>query len=137
MKKQLSFLRLLLAIVVSACSSDSSSNHASIVDGQWKLVRVTGSFAGVSSDFASGEISWTFNPTTQMVTVVNHNTDDTKIDIFETGVYNYQIVAGENPQICSQIIKIDNIEMGCFEIIDGNLILNQDFADGYTLTLTP
>lgn len=137
MKKSISILGILLAFLMTGCSSDSNSNHESIVDGQWKLVHVTGSFAGIESNFNPGEITWSFNPTTQTVTIVNNNTDVNKTDIFETGIYNYQIVAGENPQICSEVIKIDNIEMGCFSIVDGNLQLNQNFADGYTLTLAP
>jgi hypothetical protein len=137
MKKTISILGMLLALVVSACSSDSNSSHASIVDGQWKLVHVSGSFAGISSDFAPGVITWDFNPTTQTVTVVNNNTDANLTDIFETGVYNYQIVGNPDPQTCSQIIKIDNMEMGCFSIVDGNLEIDQAFADGFTVTLEP
>ncbi|MCF6132838.1 hypothetical protein [Flavobacterium wongokense] len=137
MKKHLTILGILLALIVSGCSSDSNSSHASIVDGQWKLVHVSGSFAGISSDFAPGVITWDFNPTTQMVTVVNNNTDANLTDIFETGVYNYQIVANPDPQTCSQIIKIDNVEMGCFSIVNGNLEIDQAFADGFTVTLEP
>jgi hypothetical protein len=137
MKKQLSILGILLALIAFGCSSDSNSPHANIVDGQWKLVHVGGSFAGVSSDFEPGIITWDFNPTTQTVTVVNNNADDNKTDIFETGVYNYQVVANPDPQTCSEILKIDNVEMGCFSIVDGNLRIDQAFADGYTLTLAP
>lgn len=137
MKKSLSILGIVIAVMAMGCSSDSNSSHDSIVDGQWKLVHVSGSFTGIASDFDPGIITWDFNPTTQTVTVVNNNTDDSKTDIFETGVYNYQIVAGENPQLCAEVIKIDNVEMGCFSIVDGNLQIDQAFLDGYTVTLTP
>ncbi|MGC4041354.1 MAG: hypothetical protein QM710_11380 [Flavobacterium sp.] len=122
---------------MTSCSSDSNSARSSIVDGQWKLTNVSGSIIGSSSDFEPGMITWDFNPTTQTVTVVNNNTDENKTDIFETGIYNYQIVANDNPELCSQVIKIDNIEMGCFNIVEGKLKIDQAFADGYTLTLEP
>ncbi len=137
MKTKLSILGILLALVLTSCSNDSNPSHASIVDGQWKLIQVSGSFTGIASDFDPGLITWNFNPTTQTVTVVNHNTDENKTDIFETGVYNYQIVASENPDLCSQIIKIDNVEMGCFNIVEGNLKIDQAFVDGFTVTLAP
>lgn len=136
MTKQLSILGILLALLFSGCNNDSN-NQTSIVDGQWKLVHVTGSFAGVSSDFEPGVITWTFNPTTQMVTVVNNNTDVSLTDLLETGVYNYQIVASQNPDMCSEVIQIDNMDMGCFSIVDGNLVIDQAVLDGYTVKLVP
>lgn len=135
MKSKLSFLGILLILLFAGCSSESDSSQSNSIDGQWKLVNVSGSFAGVSSDFAPGIITWDFNSTTQTVTVVNHNTDDNLTDLFETGVYNYQIVENPNPDSCAEIIKIDNIEMGCFSLVDGTLHIDQAFLDGYTVTL--
>lgn len=137
MKKTISILGMLLAGLLTSCSSESNGSHSNSVEGQWKLVRVSGSFAGIESTFSPGEIKWTFNPTTQTLTVINNNSDDNKTDIFETGVYNYQVIENPNPQSCSEIIKIDNIEMGCFTIVDGKLHIDQAFADGYTVTLQP
>lgn len=137
MKKHLSILGILLVVLLSGCSSESGSSHANIVNGQWKLIHVSGSFAGVNSDFAPGVITWDFNPITQTVTVVNNNTNDNLTDIFETGVYNYQIIANDDPQTCSEIIKIDDYELGCFSVVNGNLQIDQSFVDGYMLTLAP
>jgi hypothetical protein len=135
--RKLSILGVLLALVFSGCSSDSNTSHANIVQGQWKLINVSGSFTGASSDFEPGLITWDFNPTTQTVTVVNNNTDDSLNDIFETGVYNYSVVANPNPETCSQTLKIDDYEMGCFSIVEGNLQIDQSFVDGFTVTLAP
>lgn len=137
MKKQLLILGILLAVIISGCSSETRSSHDSIVDGQWKLTRVTGSFAGVESNFVPGVITWSFNPTTQTVTVVNNNTNNNLTDIFETGVYNYQIVSSQNPDLCSEILKIDGMEMGCFSLAGNELKIDQSFSDGYALTLIP
>lgn len=137
-KKSLLILGILFSLVASSCcSSGDNSSEGGVVAGQWKLINVSGSFAGVDSDFEPGVITWNFNPTTQTVTVVNNNTDENKTDIFETGIYNYQIVPNENPELCSEILKIDNIEMGCFGIVDGKLKIDQAFADGYMITLQP
>ncbi len=137
MKKQLSFFGILLALAISGCSSDSNSSHAEIVEGQWKLINVSGSFAGVSNDFEPGVITWDFNPTLHTVTVVNNNTDDNLTDLFDTGVYNYQIVPNPDPQTCSELLTVDIMELGCFSIVDGNLKIDQAFADGFTITLAP
>ena len=130
MKKSILTLTLLLLVLMPSCSNDSSTN-SNTVEGQWKLINVSGTFAGIDNDFAPGLITWDFNPTTQTVTVVNNN--DTELwDVFETGIYNYQIV--DNPEFpCGEIIKIDGIEMGCFSISGNELVIDQSIADGFRL----
>ncbi|MEO5777998.1 MAG: hypothetical protein ABIQ27_13940 [Flavobacterium sp.] len=137
MKNLFSILGISMMLALSGCSSESSATHSSIVNGQWKLINVSGSFAGISHDFEPGLITWDFNPITQMVTVVNNNTNNELVDLFDTGVYNYTIVVNPDPQTCSEIIMIDIMEMGCFSIVNGNLQLDQAFADGMTVTLAP
>lgn len=136
-KKQLSFLAISLSMLFFSCSSDSKPSQEKILQGRWKLVHVSGSFAGASSQFEPGVITWTFNTATNKVTIVNNNTDENLTDLFDTGVYNYQIVQSDNPEICPQVIKIDNIEMGCFSLSEGSLKIDQAFLDGYTVTLNP
>jgi len=135
MKSKVLILGILLISLLSSCSKDTDTSHANIVNGQWKLINVSGSFSGVNSNFVPGIITWDFNPTTQTVTVINNNTDSNLTDIFETGVYNYQVVENENPQLCTETIRMDGIEMGCFNIINGDLKIDQAFTDGYSVTL--
>jgi hypothetical protein len=124
----------LLLVILPSCSNDSNPN-ADTVQGQWKLINVSGTFAGIDNDFEPGLITWDFNATTQTVTVVNNNTDPNLWDIFETGVYNYQIV--EVPDYpCSEIIKIDGIEMGCFSVTDNEFVIDQSIADGFRIQFT-
>lgn len=137
MKKNLSILGILLAGLLTGCSSESNSSHSNIVNGQWKLVNVSGSFAGINNDFPAGTITWDFNPTTQMVTVVNNNTDDSLNDILETGIYNYQIINSSDPDFCSQTIKINNHEMGCFSVVNDTLQISEAHVDGFTISLAP
>ncbi len=131
MRKLNLFFTLLTVIMLSGCSNDSGSN-ADTVEGQWKLINVSGTFAGIDNDFEPGLITWDFNPITQTVSVVNNNTDPNKWDVFETGVYNYQIV--DNPEFpCGEIIKIDGIEMGCFSVTENEFVIDQSIADGFRL----
>lgn len=136
MKTKLSILGILLVLILSGCSNDSDSSGA-IVAGKWKLVQVSGSFAGTQSNFEPGTISWEFNPKNQSVKVINNNTNENLTDLFESGTYDYSIVTSENPEICSKILKINNIDMGCFEIVNGDLKIDQAYVDGYTITLKP
>lgn len=130
MKKSILTLTLLLLVLMPSCSNDSSTN-SNTVEGQWKLINVSGTFAGIDNDFAPGLITWDFNATTQTVTVVNNN-NTALWDVFETGIYNYQIV--DNPEFpCGEIIKIDGIEMGCFSISGNELVIDQSIADGFRL----
>lgn len=131
MKKSILTLTLLLLVLMPSCSNDSSTN-SNTVEGQWKLINVSGTFAGIDNDFAPGLITWDFNPTTQTVTVVNNNNNTALWDVFETGIYNYQIV--DNPEFpCGEIIIIDGIEMGCFSISGNELVIDQSIADGFRL----
>lgn len=134
MKKTISFLTLIAIVTLWGCSNDSNS-HSDTIEGQWKLVNVSGTFAGVDNDFTPGLITWSFNPITQTVSIVNNNTDDTKWDVFETGVYNYQIVDSPEQFPCSEVIKIDGIDMGCFSVTSSSLTIDQSIADGFTLQL--
>ena len=97
MKTKLSILGILLVLILSGCSNDSD-NSGAIVAGKWKLVQVTGSFAGTQSNFEPGTISWEFNPRNQSVKVINNNTDEDLTDLFESGTYDYSVVTSENPK---------------------------------------
>lgn len=135
MKRTIIFLTLLSVILLWGCSNDSNS-RSNTIEGQWKLINVTGTFAGVDDDFAPGLITWDFNPIMHTVSIVNNNTDDSKWDVFETGVYNYQII--DNPDFpCGEMLKIDNMEMGCFSVTSNSLTIDQSIADGFTLQFVP
>lgn len=134
MKKQLSILGILLAILVSSCSSDSKSSTTDPISGQWKLVNVSGTFAGINNDFPEGTITWDFNPITQTVTVTNSNTNADLWDVLETGIYTYQFVT--NPELpCGESINIEGTPYGCYSIVNDSLVIDQSIADGFKITL--
>lgn len=125
-----------IIIVSFSCQNDKESNDSqNQIAREWKLIKVTGGLIGVSQEINPGMIKWTFNSTTNTVTVINSTTDESLYDFFETGVYNYQIMDDSTEGICNEVLKIDGIELGCISFIDNKLLLNQSFADGFQLEL--
>jgi hypothetical protein len=134
MKKLILPFALLLIFILSSCSSDSKSTNTDPVQGQWKLVAVDGFFTGTHDTFTPGLITWTFNPITQTVSVVNNNTNPNSNDLLETGVYNYHFV--NNPDApCAESIDINGTVYGCYTVANDSLIIDQAIADGFSVTL--
>jgi hypothetical protein len=133
MKKCLSYFVIATLMLLSGCNSDSNPTTDPI-QGQWKLINISGTFAGIDDDFTPGLITWDFNPISQMVTVVNNNTDATKWDILETGVYAYRFI--NNPDsLCGESLEIDSSLFGCYSIANNTLIIDQSISDGFVITL--
>ena len=134
MKKLFTFLSFLILFLLTSCSNDSTSAKNNTITGQWKLVNVSGTFAGINDNFPEGMITWDFNPITQTVTVTNNNTNANLWDVFETGVYNFQFV--NNPEFpCGESIEIDGSLYGCYSFANDSLIIDQSIADGFAITL--
>jgi hypothetical protein len=136
MKTLKTILPFLLFTLLISCSRDSNSTPIDTVQGQWKLTNVSGTFAGINHDFTPGLITWTFNPITQTVTVINNNTDANKWDVLKTGVYNYQVVADNQEYPCDEILKIEGGDMGCFTVSGNSLLIDQSVADGFAIQFT-
>lgn len=138
MKKLFAILGLMLTLAFTSCSSGDAGTHTNIIEGTtWKLVRVNGSFTGSTTNYTPGLIKWTFDAGTGTVTVVNGNTNPDLVDFFDTGVYDYQVIPNPDPSICSETLKIDGVEMGCFSVDNGILNISQVVVDGYALKLVP
>jgi hypothetical protein len=135
MKKTLLIFVLTISLLQIGCSTSSSSNPTTAaVQGEWKLVAVDGTFAGLHETFAPGLITWTFNPIDQTVTVVNNNTDANAWDLLDTGVYAYHFV--NNPDSpCGEQIEINGSIYGCYTVTSTHLIIDQAIADGFAITL--
>jgi hypothetical protein len=130
----------LFALFVSACHSDDRQFYFypgnPNLEGQWKLVNVSGSIAGTSDDFPEGMITWKFNGISQTVYIVNNNTDEQKQDILPTGTYHFNFVNNEaTPELCAQTISIDGTNLGCYTISTDEFIINQTESDGFMIRL--
>ncbi len=134
MKKFLFATFIFINVTLSSCSNDNNFTNKNSVEGRWKLVNVTGTFAGINNNFTYGIITWDFNSITQTVTVVNNNTDSNLWDVLETGVYNYQFI--NNPDSpCGESIEIDGSIFGCYSVDNEYLVIDQSIADGFAITL--
>jgi len=99
-----------------------------------ELVNVNGTFGGINDNFPPGTITWDFNPTTQMVTVVNNNTNTNLLDVLETGIYTYRFI--NNPDSpCAESLEIDGSVYGCYSVANDSLVIDQSIADGFAITL--
>lgn len=133
-KNYFAFLGVLLAITIYGCSNDSKSSSSDPIAGQWKLVSVDGTFAGIHDTFPAGTITWDFNPITQTVTVTNNNTNSNLWDLFDTGIYTYHFVNVPDAP-CSQSLDIDGTVYGCYTFSNDSLVIDQSIADGFAVTL--
>lgn len=133
--KNLKILASLFAIMLFiGCNSDDDKNAQATLKGEWKLIEVNGTIAGINDEFESGLITWNFNPQTETFAVVNNNTDESKQDVFDTGTYSYNIVpATTTNSVCGQTIELDNVNYGCFTLTSTTLQINQGEADGTIL----
>ena len=129
-------LSLVIVLISFGCQNDNESNFTQDqLSREWKFVKVTGGLLGVNQEIEPGMITWSFNSITNTVTIVNTTTDQTLNDFFETGVYNYQILESSSDFGCDEVVKIDNIELGCLSIVDDKLVIDQTYADGFRLEL--
>lgn len=135
MKKLISISAILILFIFLSCSSESSASKQEIASGEWKLINVQGGIPGSNYSFTTGLITWSFDPVEHMVSVLNNNTDDTLIDLFDTGNYIYQTSSNPNPMGCGETITFDEgSSLGCIYMENGNLIINSLSNDGFKLT---
>lgn len=141
MKRITSLFILLIAALITSCSDDDSSsaplnNNTPEADGEWHLIQVTGSIAGVNYLFEPGTITWTFNDD-GTVSVENTNTNDFVEDFFDSGTYEFDFVLNDQlPTACNEVLVINNTDFGCQDFQDDDMILTQLVADGYILKFT-
>lgn len=137
MRKISTLFVILFLTVMTACSDDLATkqlvNTQEAADGEWHLVQVTGSIAGVNHVFEPGTITWTFNDN-GTVSVINTNTNESLSDFFNTGTYEYSFVANEDaPEMCESVLMVDNIDFGCHDLDGDHLTLTNVWVDGYQL----
>ncbi len=130
--KRLIYILLSFTILLS-CSNDDDSNPEIVVSGlsgKWNLVNVSGGFIGVDHDFATGVIVWDFNETNKTVVITNTNTDDTLEDSFPTGTYDFLIIDNQGVNE----LMVDNRNLGNLEIANSQLVIDENFRDGFRFT---
>ncbi|GAA4269664.1 hypothetical protein [Hyunsoonleella aestuarii] len=126
-------------MLFSSCSLDDESNSAQYQTFRsfWHLARVTGGIAGVDNQFELDTVIWSFDEDNNEITVENNNTDDTKQDGLNSGVYSYETTAFDT----KEILIIDNQDFGEIYLDSQNvLVIDQNEttmgsgADGFVYT---
>jgi len=128
----------ILLFQLSACNDDQDNAipapTATKLAGTWNLVNVSGGMMPQNHDFEEGLITWTFNGD-QTVTVLNNNTDDSKTDYFDSGIYPYDYLVTNDLEQSGQEIIINNQSMGETILLPNQLTMSQAPYDGLTIKL--
>ena len=124
------FTLMLLLVVITSCNTNDDSTPLPTQPISWNLTRVTGGFAGVDETFPRGLITWSFNSETNMLTIVNNNDNEASNDMFDSGTYPYSIQTTET----GDILSVNEIELGKITVTQNELTIEQQTADGFTLT---
>ncbi|WP_298239355.1 hypothetical protein [uncultured Algibacter sp.] len=132
-------LAISLLFILNSCSinNDTSSTPEQTFRSFWHLVSVEGGIAGIDDQFELNTVIWSFDEDNDDITVENNNTDDTKQDGLDSGVYPFEIV----PVDSKQILVIDGLDFGEIYfttqntlIIDENETTTGPGADGFLYT---
>ncbi|MGJ8591857.1 MAG: hypothetical protein ACSHXF_04880 [Aquaticitalea sp.] len=126
------FMSICLLTALVSCSDDDDNSTQLSHTTTWNLTHVFGGFAGIDQTLPSGLVQWTFDSETDMLTVVNNNTDEMVVDFFDSGTYPYSIQNdGTN-----DLITIDGIDFGIYTETENEITIDQQVNDGFLLTLT-
>jgi hypothetical protein len=129
--KILRFLLLILIVsLYNSCTVDDDYESNPTLLGSWNLIEVSGTIAGTTDQFEYGLITWNFEEGT--VTVVNNNTDESLLDGFDSG--NYDFLSSVNPtaESCSRTLSFSPEDVNCIAYDYENLVISQNIADGLT-----
>lgn len=126
------FVAILVVLTFTNCSIDNYVSDQQPVPIVWNLTRVTGGVGGIDQTISSGKIKWTFNEQTHKLIVVNNNTDDSVVDFYDSGTYSFSVQSNGT----TDILSINNVAFGTFEVVQNVLTINQSIDDGFVLTFT-
>ncbi|WP_190808809.1 hypothetical protein [Flagellimonas sp. S3867] len=131
---------VILVTSLTRCSNNDDDMKTDIISGTWSISNISGGFAGINDDYASGIITWTFSATTSKLQVVNNNGLAGIIyDGLPTGTYDYTILGTEK----ESFLSINGQEFAGIIVSEGQLVLDQNKmssgsgADGFVLRFNP
>ncbi|WP_432670044.1 hypothetical protein [Flavobacterium sp. SM2513] len=133
--KKFKMISLLILMTIFSCSDDDDVDNNAYIPNEtiidnWTLVKSTGTIAGITHEFPSGTIIWTFN-INNTVTIINNNTDENLQSGFASGTYPYSVAANSATASCEKKITIDtNQEFLCFTLADTQMDIIQGVDDG-------
>lgn len=128
MKANIFTLLIIVGIgFLTSCSNDDNSSQENTINGTWNLTNVRGGLASIDNDYSKGDIKWTFDQTSAILTVENKIGNDNGFYL-HSGTYSFNIEDDNE----NQILFVDNDDFRMVILsIDKNLIITDDFNDGF------
>lgn len=111
----------ILTLLLTACSNDDATET---LEGTWRL-RSASAPEGAVIDYSEGEVNWTFNQNSHILTVQNNIMNFGPENIFSglaTGTYNFSISEANG----TKTLYIEGIEQGIFAYTNENLVINSE-----------
>ena len=139
MKKITVLILLYSLFFTSSCQESrvsSSSFSAEQLTGKWSIVQVLAGFSSFIQEYPRTTIVWNFNTANQTVNIQNNSSNTTDRYIFENGTYPYVITQNSSSgEGCLQTIKVQDVDLGCCTITNGELSFSAIYLDGDYLKL--
>ncbi len=133
------FLTLFLLFSLTSClQTDDVVTEPTTNTITYRLQNVSGGPEEINQNIASGQITWTFNTSTHLLTTINNSTDPLLIDYYPTGSYDYSLIE-ENGELdlYPLMILIDGESAGYVSSTPSLLIVAEDDAQGFKYKFVP
>jgi hypothetical protein len=130
-----SIIGLLFSLcILLACSDNAKHNSPSVnieLGGAWSITQVLLGFSSNLQTYPPNTIVWTFNTQNQTVQIQNNSSNPNDRYIFENGTYPYVLTPNSDGNLdCPQTLKVQDVQMGCCTITNGELNLSAIYLDG-------
>ena len=133
MKINLFIPLICFVLLLSSCSrTDDNLGNQEAINVPWSLKSTVGGLAGTNVNFNMGMVLWTFNDSSNTLTVINNNTNNYVYDGLETGSYSYTMTTIDGLEY---LIVNEDYNLGRLEYINSELTLDNGIPlDGLLLT---
>lgn len=101
------------------------------LSGKWHLINVLHGFSSYLQEYPRNTIVWDFNTQNHTVTIQNNSSNTADRYIFENGTYPYVLTPNLDGSIgCVQTLAVQDVNMGCCTISNGELSFSAIYLDG-------
>lgn len=134
MKKISALLLLCSLFLISSCQETKVACCVLPPDqlsGKWHLINVLHGFSSYLQEYPRNTIVWDFNTQNHAVTIQNNSSNTADRYIFENGTYPYVLTPNTDGNLdCLQTLMVQDINLGCCTITNGELSLSSIAMDG-------
>ena len=120
--------------ILLACSDNAKQNNPSTnieLGGTWNITQVLLGFSSNLQTYPPNTIVWTFDTQNQTVQIQNNSSNPNDRYIFENGTYPYVLTPNSDGNLnCPQTLKVQDVQLGCCTITNGELTLSAIYLDG-------